>query len=96
MATSATPATTTEIPSSCSDASRPGKLAVWIDFSLMNACARFPPSLHALKVGGGGWGWGWGGGKQLNRSANTRNRGRLKDNNGKLWVEVIIVTFQMQ
>ena len=39
---------------------------------------------------------GWGGGKQLNRSANTRNRGRLKDNNGKLWVEVIIVTYQMQ
>ena len=55
MATSANAAAATEIPSSCSDASRPGKLVVWIDFSLMNACAnrrysRFPPSLHALKV----------------------------------------------
>ena len=32
----------------------------------------------------------------MNKSANTSNRGRLKDNNGKLWVKVIIVTFQMQ
>ena len=39
---------------------------------------------------------GGGGVKQLNKSANTRNRGRLKDNNDKLWTEVIIVTFQMQ
>ena len=32
----------------------------------------------------------------MKKSANTKNRGRLKDDNGKLWVEVIIVTFQMQ
>ena len=32
----------------------------------------------------------------MKKSTNTKNRGRLKDNNGKLWVEVIIVTFQMQ
>ena len=43
--------------------------------------------------GGGGLG---GGGKQGNESASTRNRGRLKDSNGKLWAEVIIVTFQLQ
>lgn len=39
----------------------------------------------------------WGvGGKQVKNSANVRNRGRLKDDNDKLWAEVIIVTFKMQ
>ena len=46
-----------------------------------------------LNEGGGG---GRGAGKQVKKSANTKNRGRLKDNNGKLWPEEIIVTSQMQ
>ena len=41
-------------------------------------------------------GGGGGEGKQVKKSANTKNRGRLKDNNGKLWPEEIIVTSQMQ
>ena len=50
-----------------------------------------------LSRGGGGGG----GGKQVIKFANTRNRGRagkerflhLKDDNGRLWVEVITIYF---